>query len=657
MAVAEDQLPIIGEMPWNPQADAVMRGLWWRKRQRASTWVEEKIVLPPSITAYPGPFDIDITPYAQGILDAMSDPRISTIVLKTGTQTIKTTILLLFFLYALKNSPGPGLFVAPTETLAKEILTKRLLEIAKASPALRDELPRTKQDSTKDHIYFKSMAVNCAWATSPSSLSSRPIRYLALDEVNKYPPYSGKEAAPIELAEERLKTYKGLSKQLIASTPTVRGGYIDVAYQATDQRKFYVPCPFCGFYQVLYQANVHCPKKEEFGEMSTLQMASKIRMEGLAWYTCTKCRGSIRDAQKRDMVRKGVWCPEGGQVSPEGVALFQGHLSDSVGFWVNALYCTWVSFSDAQAKLITSKDSVHQLQNYVNSWNAEEFERELQRVEIQTRNLSNAKYQLKRPPEDTLFIVVGTDMQIDHLWYVVRAYMKGGGTCLVEEGRLMHRMDDDGHLLHDEEGNPLTDLRQFEEEVVMGTWRTLGKEPRDLQARLIAIDSRYRTSEVYALCRKHMKRVIPIKGSGTQMWQPYTVRAVGYMNKHGQQVKDPKGLKYYQLDTGYFKDTFAEHCQRGDWYLPLETSGTYHRHITSEHKVIEKDPDTGIETQKWVMKKGWNDNHLKDSEVYAIAAAEILGFYASLSNPRTGTSKKAQTRKRSGRTAKIRTHY
>ena len=57
-------------------------------------------------------------------------------------------------------------------------------------------------------------------ANSPSSLSSRSIKYLFFDEIDKYPAFSGKEANPIKLAEERTKTF--VDKKIVrVSTPTI----------------------------------------------------------------------------------------------------------------------------------------------------------------------------------------------------------------------------------------------------------------------------------------------------------------------------------------------------------------------------------------------------------------------------------------------------
>ena len=72
-------------------------------------------------------------------------------------------------------------------------------------------------------LQFDGMYLALSGANSPASLSSRPIRFLLLDEVDKYPANAGKEADPISLARERTKTFSN-KKIAMVSTPTLTDG-------------------------------------------------------------------------------------------------------------------------------------------------------------------------------------------------------------------------------------------------------------------------------------------------------------------------------------------------------------------------------------------------------------------------------------------------
>ena len=73
-----------------------------------------------------------------------------------------------------------------------------------------------------------------------------PARYLFLDEVDAYPPSADEEGDPVALAEARTRTFSWRSKVFLASTPTIHGiSRIEREYEASDQRRYFVPCPHC----------------------------------------------------------------------------------------------------------------------------------------------------------------------------------------------------------------------------------------------------------------------------------------------------------------------------------------------------------------------------------------------------------------------------
>src|SRR5207247_1398663 len=88
-------------------------------------------------------------------------------------------------------------------------------------------------------------------ANSAVGLRSMPARWLLLDEIDGYPVDVDGEGAPIDLAEARQRTF-ARRKRLKVSTPTLAGtSPIERAYEASDQRRYYVPCPECGAMQPL----------------------------------------------------------------------------------------------------------------------------------------------------------------------------------------------------------------------------------------------------------------------------------------------------------------------------------------------------------------------------------------------------------------------
>ncbi len=88
-------------------------------------------------------------------------------------------------------------------------------------------------------------------ANSPTNLSSRPIRILLADEVDRYPASAGKEGDPLSLAEKRTKTFFN-KKKVYVSTPTDEDtSRIHSEFQESTKDEWCLPCPYCGRLQPL----------------------------------------------------------------------------------------------------------------------------------------------------------------------------------------------------------------------------------------------------------------------------------------------------------------------------------------------------------------------------------------------------------------------
>ncbi len=63
---------------------------------------------------------------------------------------------------------------------------------------------------------------------------------------------------------------------------------IEKEFEATDKRYFFVPCPYCNYYQVLKWSQI----KWENNDSRT------------AHYVCTECSGKIENHQKTEMLER-----------------------------------------------------------------------------------------------------------------------------------------------------------------------------------------------------------------------------------------------------------------------------------------------------------------------------------------------------------------
>src|SRR5262245_52393880 len=84
-----------------------------RPRLTLSEWADEHRRLSPEASAEPGRWRTSRAEYQRGILDAISDPGIPSVVCQTSAQVGKTEALLNAIGYFIHQDPSPILLVQP----------------------------------------------------------------------------------------------------------------------------------------------------------------------------------------------------------------------------------------------------------------------------------------------------------------------------------------------------------------------------------------------------------------------------------------------------------------------------------------------------------------------------------------------------------------
>jgi phage terminase large subunit GpA-like protein len=219
-----------------------------------SVFAEREIVLPGSANAIPGP--LRLAPYQHELVDAIAADDVEIIVLMLSSQTGKSISIDSMVGYCIACAPGPMLHVSPTGARSEEFVRDRFDPLVAASPTLRG-LVGTGQDTRKGSTgganslsskSFPGGQLNFASSFKPDELAARAIRWLFLDEIDRFTLSAGIEGDPIRLAIKRTTTFKGRGRKVVlVSTPTSRtASRINAWYLRGDQRKFVVPCPDCG---------------------------------------------------------------------------------------------------------------------------------------------------------------------------------------------------------------------------------------------------------------------------------------------------------------------------------------------------------------------------------------------------------------------------
>ncbi len=560
--------------PWIRKAVQVLRPV---ERVTVSKWAEANRVLPDS-NSIPGPWRNSVTPYLVEIMDAFSDEMVEEIIFVKPTQVGGTSAMENMLASAIAQDPAPAMCVYPSDDLAERTVESKLDPMIKSCKVLAAKY--RINDSKKLALKFTDMVVYLTGANSPADLASTNIRYLFMDEVDKFPGASKKEADPVSLAKERTKTFFN-RKIFMASTPTLKTGHIWKAKEAADVEKHYfVPCPHCGAFIELKFAQIKWPSKEDVPEN-----ADRAEM---ATYVCQECGCVITDQDKGKMLAAGRWKP---------VRQKTQH-PKSAAFWMNTLYSPFTRFSDIAREFMRSKDDPELLHNFANSWLAEPWE--------DTKLKTNAEMVMERQtetPEWTLppwtkLVTGGIDVQENCLYWTIRAW----GDYMTSQ-----------NISHGQA------LSMGEVERIMNTELTMPNGEK-VMVNLALMDSGDQTEDVYEFCALNSDWALPCKGT-TTMLSHYRLSTV---NKAGSRAN---GMTLVLVDGGKYKDQIAARMRKengtGAWMVYQGCDLDYAEQVTAEHKITER--SGGKEVQRWVLKTSHADNHYLDCEVYAAAAADVLG--------------------------------
>lgn len=533
----------------------------------------------------------DRAPYQRGMMDAVNEPGVAEVVFMTSSQVGKTEIINNIIGYFAHQDPSPILLIQPTLDMAETWSKDRLAPMIRDTDVLIELFkdPRSRDsNNTLLHKKFPGGHITMAGANSPSSLASRPVRIVLLDEEDRYPHSAGTEGDPGSLAQKRTTTF--WNRLLVtASTPTNEGeSKIASRYQQSDMRKYYVPCPECGSFQVLFWAQVKF---------------DKLKPES-THYECEHCQAKLQESDKIWMLARGQWRAE---------AAFNG----IAGFHISELYSPWVKWADMVGGFMKAKRLPETLKVWVNTSLGETWKEATEGID--PNGLLKRKENWGRiAPDGAIVITAGVDVQGDRLETEIIGWGIGQ-----ESWSLQY------HVLHGDPAQPKVweDL----DAVLNQTIKTA--DGRTLAVACMCVDTGgHHTQKVYEFCKnREHQRVYAIKGA-SQIGKPL-VSKFSKANK--------LRVKLFSIGTDTAKQMIYSRLkihQPGPGYchFPAEYPEEYFKQLTSER--IQTRFVNGHPTRVWVIPKG-RRNEALDCRVYGLAALHIL-------NPNLDALAKQQERDR-----------
>jgi phage terminase large subunit GpA-like protein len=574
-----------------------------------SQWSDQHRILSSKASAEPGRWRTSRTPYLRDIMDCLSpSSAVERVVLMKGAQIGGTEMATNWVGYVIHHAPGPMMVVWPTVEMAKRNSKQRIDPLIEDSAALSALISPARSRDAGNTILakeFRGGVLVMTGANSAVGLRSMPVRYLFLDEVDGYPLDVEGEGDAISLAEARTRTF-ARRKIFIVSTPTIAGvSSIEREYLASDQRRYFVPCPHCGALQWLKFARLRWPKG------SPEQVA--YFCESLA------CEQPIFEHHKTEMLQAGVW-----------QATVDAPLTKTAGFHLSSLYSpvgwrSWAQIAGAwETATLGESRSAASIKTFKNTELGETWVEEGEAPDWQRLLERREDYPVGRVPAGGLLLVSGVDIQKDRIEASVWAYGRGKASWLIEHRVLM------GDTARDAVWKRLA-------EMAAETWTHASGALMPL-ARM-AVDSGFATQEVYAFVRAARDhRVIAVKGvrSGAMGGAALvgTPTAVD-VTTNGKRLS--RGIKLFSVAVGMAKLELYNNLRKsatvdeetgevvypeGYVHLP-KIDAEYLQQLCAEQLVTRRDRN-GFAVREW--QKVRDRNEALDTCVYARAAAALCGL-------------------------------
>lgn len=578
-----------------PRAAEIYRRAWSRGHRpepllSVSEWSDRYRRLSQRASAEPGPWRTSRTPYLRAIMDCLSSSSpIERVVFMKGAQIGATEAGNNWLGYIMHQAPGPVMAVAPTVELAKRGSKQRLDPLIEESPALRGLVaPARSRDSgntvlSKD---FPGGVLILTGANSAAGLRSMPVRYLFLDEVDAYPPDADGEGDPVGLAIKRTATF-ARRKVFMVSTPTIAGvSRIEAAYEESDQRRYFVPCPECSEMQVLRWQQVQWPKGEP----------DKAR------YACEHCGALIPNERKGWMLEHGEW-----RATAEGDG-------KTAGFHLSALYSPpgWYGWPDAARDFLAAGKNPNRLKVFVNTVLGETFRESGEAPDWQRLYERREDYPIGRIPAGALYLTAGADVQKDRIEVEVVGWGRRQESWSIEH-RVLHGDPTQSRLW----GELTAVLNQAYENDAGGVLH-IGK---------LAIDTGgHWTTEVYSwVSRQPPGRVMAVKGVDTTS---YALGAAAYVevNQAGRKLR--RGARLWPVGVSLLKSQLygwlrqdapldGEPAPDGFCHFPRYPE-EYFKQLTAE-RLVRRQNRNGFVKLEWELTR--DRNEALDMRLYAMAAA------------------------------------
>lgn len=647
-----------------------------REHLLPSQWAERYRLISSRTGSRPGPWRNATNPALVAIMDAYADPRCSRVVLKAAAQAGKTECIINCMLWSAFYERLPMMYVTGNTELARSFMQDRLAPTVADMPALAGIRTGRKWDEKAQQIRFAACDLFCIGANSASGLASRPIARLFPDEIDKWADTlksrGRTEGRALELARARTEAFRPTEKEMCSSTPTDEGVGIDLEYSRSDQRTLHAPCLACGQYQPLstdafdrvrWDVPAGLPPDDRAGKSLDDDALAVLvaHVKRTAWYECRHCGAKMGAGERPRMLAASLWVAKGQAIDGQwdaaapGAAevIGDGAETDVWGFHLHGLASPFRTWGDVAAGFVALRGMPDRawVNNVLGEAWREPGERadhhDLHRLHTQRsehapsfdRGTVPALIGGKKSDRCPIVLTGAIDVQVDRVYIQVDGWGAEQTRTVIDFDILpCPEINELRDSLEDDEQDDRVLLSNAWAEVERAIFRRYPVEGSDrtLPVSFWAIDSGYRTREIYAFCRrinalapKHGLKpdcILPAKG------QPHHFGDARIsLPERGPDGKPRRGsVQLLQFNPDASKDEANRRLhlrlpQPMATVMPRDVGPEFTRQLTSEERVMLGSRGRN-QRMVWRMRPGRTENHWWDTFVLGLVLAEHRGL-------------------------------
>ena len=557
-------------------------------------------VLDRRSSAEPGPWRNARTPYLVEPMDRMGpgDPC-EAVVIMAGSQLGKSEAVMNAIGFYVDADPAPILMVQPTKEAVERFSRQRIKPLIEGSPTLREKVAEKKSRDSANTLKAKEFPGGVLFlcgSQSSTDLSANPIRILVLDEVDRFIKEIPGEGDPVEIAERRTTTFHN-RKKLKTSTPTVAfESRIEAEYAATDQRRFLVPCPHCGTYQVLAWSRVKWPAGD----------ASEAR------YECEACEELIANSRKPWMLERGYWEPTPEDEAEELRQSFDPPIkrdARAVGYWISSLYSPWLTWPDVVRAFLKCRKDPAALRVFVNTilgevWRLDDGESVDESDLLARREEYGPGCKGPDVPLGVGVLTAGVDVQADRFEVEVVGWGIGEESWSIDYFSIYGDTSVDPKVF----GSVWSELRK-----VLREASYKGANGHDYKLAAACVDTGFQALNVYAFVKPLQRfRVWGVKGKANRakLWPKVPTR------------RNKGKIDLYVIGVDSAKESIYSRLRKaepgpGYCHFPADRDPSYFEQLTAER--LKTKYSRGFKVRYWELPSG-RRNEALDLRVYALAA-------------------------------------